>query len=190
MPPWNDWYHCMGNTYGTWLPGSRLGFRTQQHKHHIPYDYKHRPPKGLYDRLHDRSKSLMTRPSVYLESTEQRQRALDELVASLQRREIEVAVAAVDRIHLHVLARCRDHNPRHWLGIAKKESSHRCKMTGHAPLGGLWATNCECKPVTGPDHYDNALGYIADHETRGAVTYVRPPFDSLGGIDPNDLLVD
>jgi hypothetical protein len=18
---WNDWYHCMGNTYGTWLPG-------------------------------------------------------------------------------------------------------------------------------------------------------------------------
>jgi len=131
MGRWNDWYHCMGNTYGTWLPGDRRGFRTERHKHHIPYDYKHPPPKGLYDRLNHRSKRLMTRLPVYLETMEQRQRVLDELIASLLRRQIEVAVAAIDRIHLHALVRCPDHQPRHWIGIAKKESSHYCKISGH-----------------------------------------------------------
>jgi hypothetical protein len=24
--PWNDWYHIMTHTYGTWLPGDPKGF--------------------------------------------------------------------------------------------------------------------------------------------------------------------
>jgi hypothetical protein len=180
----------MGNTYGTWLPGDRRGFRTDSHKHHIPYDYKHKPPPGFYDRLNRRAKGLMARSPVYLRTVEQRRRALEELIASLLRRDIEIAVASIDRIHMHVLARFPDHNPRHWLGIAKNESSHYCRATGHAPAGGLWAAKSECKPVTGPAHYDNALGYIADHVNRGAVVYRPRPTNPLADFDPRDLLVE
>ena len=34
--PWNDWYHCNGNTYGTWLRGDPRGFRERRHRLEIP----------------------------------------------------------------------------------------------------------------------------------------------------------
>ena len=166
MLPWNDWYHCMGNIYGTWLPGDHRGFRTRNDKLHVPYDYKHRPPKGTYDRLYERSKRLMTYPTVYLDTPGQRQRVLDEFVASLLRHHVELAILSIDRVHFHALARLPDHNPRRWIGLAKKESSQYCKQTGHAPEGGLWGAACECKPVEDESHYHAAFGYIADHAVR------------------------
>src|SRR3954468_9029001 len=45
--PWNNWYHCMGNTYGTWLPGDPRGFRTRLHREHVEGDYRN-PPKEDY----------------------------------------------------------------------------------------------------------------------------------------------
>ena len=33
--PWNDWYHCNGNTYGTWVRGSELGYRERHHRKHV-----------------------------------------------------------------------------------------------------------------------------------------------------------
>lgn len=44
--PWNDWCHCMGHTYGTWLPGDPCSFRTRHHRQHIEGDYRNPPPKG------------------------------------------------------------------------------------------------------------------------------------------------
>ena len=55
----------------------------------------------------------MKRDPVLLDP-DQRKRALDEIVASLQRRNIEIAAASVHRLHKHVLARFPDHNPRRW----------------------------------------------------------------------------
>lgn len=75
--PWNDWYHCMGHTYGTWLPGDPRSFRTRHHREHIVGDYKNPPPPGMYDKRHAKAKSLMTRPAVFL-SDEQRAAAVDE----------------------------------------------------------------------------------------------------------------
>src|SRR5258708_6579062 len=104
MPPWDDWYHCMGNTYGTWLPGDHRGFRTRHRKRDVPYDYKHPPPRELYADLYKRSKELMKRAPVYLESMDQRRRALEEMVGSLLRRKINLAILSVDRVHFHILA--------------------------------------------------------------------------------------
>jgi hypothetical protein len=61
--PWNDWYHCMGNTFGTWLPGSPKGFRTRHHREHVQGDYKNPPPNGIYEERHKHAKSLMHRAS-------------------------------------------------------------------------------------------------------------------------------
>lgn len=84
MLPWNNWYHCMGNTYGTWLPGDPRGFRTRHHREHVEGDYRDPPPKGQYDQRFTQSKQLLTRQPVHL-SKELRPRVRDELIASLQK---------------------------------------------------------------------------------------------------------
>lgn len=57
--PWCDWYHIMGSTFGTWLPGDPKGFRTRHHREHVEGDYKNPPPKGTHDARWKRSKELM-----------------------------------------------------------------------------------------------------------------------------------
>jgi hypothetical protein len=176
-PPYSDLYHCMGNTHGTWLPGSNRGFRTRHHRQDVPFDYKNPPPPNLYYGLEEHARDLMKRDAVYL-SVEQRQRALDEILRSLWKRNITVIAMCVGRIHWHVLAPFPDHNPRKWLGIAKKESSHYMKVDGLAPVGGLWAVRCECLPVRDVQHRANAKKYILDHVLRGAAIY-EVEFDLL-----------
>ena len=169
-PPYADLYHCMGNTHGTWLPGDDRGFRTRHHRQDVPFDYKNPPPPEHYDGLEQHARDLMKRDAVYL-SVEQRHAALEEMLKSLRE---DVEVDATD-------AHCdwfdaADHNPRHWIGVAKKESSHYLKVAALAPVGGLWAVRCECLPVRDAFHRKNAKQYILDHVLRGAAIY-EPEFD-------------
>ena len=83
--PWNNWYHCMGNTYGTWLPGNPKGFRTRHHREHVEGDYNSPPPEGRYEERFAKSKALLKQPAVYL-TVQQRARALEEFVGSLRLR--------------------------------------------------------------------------------------------------------
>lgn len=171
MHPWDHWYHVMGHTYGTWLPGDPKGFRTRHHREHVEGDYKNPPRPGIYEGLHEHAKRAMKRDPVLLE-WEQRKRALKEIIASLQRHGIPIEIFSLDRIHLHGLVQCTDHEPKHWLGIAKKESSHYGKQTGHAPKGGLWATGSKCLPVADRAHFENVRDYIRSHSKKGAVIWV------------------
>jgi hypothetical protein len=193
MRAWIGWYHCMGNTYGTWLPGDERGFRTRHQRWTVPFDYKHRPPEGTYDAFHAYSKRKMKRDPVYLETMKQRERIRDEFVASLQRRNLDVAIFGVDRVHFHLLACFPDHDPRRWVGIAKREASHYCKQTGDAPAGGLWSAATECKPIKDQGHWFAVRNYIADHRKQGAAIFQgieSPVHNPLAGFDPNDLLID
>jgi hypothetical protein len=162
--PWNHWYHCMCNTYGTWLPGDPRGFRTRHHRLHVDGDYKNPPPAGRFDDLHRRSGELMRRRPVYLTAV-QIPKALDEILASLGRRSIELVAASLDDHHFHLLARFPDHRPRHWLGIAKKESSH------FLGSGGLWAVRGKILPVRDRAHQVNVARYILSHASHGAATW-------------------
>jgi hypothetical protein len=174
--PWNDWYHVMFHTYGTWLPGDPKGFRTRHHREHIDGDYRNPPPKGKYDELWERSKRLMKREPVWL-TYEQRKRAVEEFVRSFKKWNVQVRVLSIDAIHFHALIKCPDHNPRHWVGLAKKESSAYMKRDGSAPQGGLWAVRCECLPIANAGHFDRVIHYIPEHESKGAVAY-RATVDS------------
>jgi hypothetical protein len=168
--PWNDWYHCMGNTYGTWLPGDPRGFRTRHHDEHVEGDYKAPPINGRYDERHEKARDFQKRPSIYLTVT-QRRRALDEMVGSLLRRNLELIVMSVDRVHFHALCRFPDRNPRKWIGIAKKESSHYLKQVGSAPVGGLWAVRFKCLPVEDRSHQLWTVRYIRKHGKKGAAIW-------------------
>lgn len=170
--PWNDWYHCMGHTYGTWLPGDRRGFRTRHHREHVEGDYKNPPPKGKYDATFERSRQLMKRDPIYL-SRKQRTLVTKLLVESLQRRDLDVAVACVTDVHFHILARFADHNPRHWIGVAEKESSHHAKQAQLAPAGGIWAVRSKSLPARSRTHQLNAARYIFDHRCQGGAVWYK-----------------
>jgi len=181
MHPWNDWYHCTAHTYGSWLRGDPRGWRARHHREHVEGDYKNPPPKGKYDALFEYSKSLMKRDPVRIDR-ELRQFVLDAIVDRLLERNIEVKVAALDGIHLHALICCPEHNPRHWIGLAKKHSSHLVRELELLPPGGLWATKSHPEPVRSASHFDKATDYIAKHATRGAVVW-QPSEDPLAGIN-------
>ncbi len=190
--PWCDWYHIMGNTFGTWLPSDPKGFRARHHREHVDGDYKNPPPKGKYDARWKRSKHLMKREPVYLTAA-LRERAVDEFVSSFKKWRIELRILPIDRLHVHALLRVPDHNPRHWVGLAKKESSAYTKRDGLAPGVGLWAVRCKCLLISNRAHFDRVADYIRDHEARGASIWEweRAAFDPcLRDFNPNDLLLD
>jgi hypothetical protein len=187
----------MCHTYGTWLPGDPKGFCTRHHREHVDGDYKNPPPTGAYGQLHERSKHLMARDAVYL-SIAQRTRAVEEIVRSFLKWKIELKILAIDEVHLHALSKVVDHDPRRYMGLAKKECSAYMKRDGLAPAGGLWATRCECLPIEDERHYGNVDGYIRDHRDRRAVVWeparsvVSEKFsvNDLRDFDPRNLLLD
>jgi hypothetical protein len=187
--PWNYWYHCMGNTYGTWLPGDPRGYRTRHHREHIEGDYRNPPPKGKYDEIYQRSKDSMGREPVYL-TWDQRVRAVEEFVKSLAKWKIEMRALSIDRIHLHILARFPRCNPRHYLGLAKKESSAYMKRDGVGPQGGLWGTGVECVPVADKEHHTTVIGYILAHAKKGAAVCEPQPVSDLADFDPMSLSLE
>jgi len=71
-----------------------------------------------------------------------------------------------------MLAPFPDHNPRWWMGLGKKNASHlaREKFPDY-PDGGLWAKRGHPEPIADQRHFENVLGYIADHAKRGVAIW-------------------
>ncbi len=162
----------MGHTYGTWLPGDPRGFRTRHHRRHVDGDYKSPPPQGKYDRIYQYAKSVMKREPIYL-NTDQRRLAVRFLVESLQRREIEVVIAGTDSVHFHILARITERRPDHWMGVAKRETSHYMKEAGIGEMGGLWGSGGKSQPIKDRAHQISTVKYILDHRSKGAAVWFR-----------------
>ena len=172
---WNNWFHVTLHSYGTWLRGDPRGWRARDHREHCEGDYKHRPPPGTFDKLHAKSKALMTRPTVHVDG-DIRQFVVEAVVDKLQRDGIEVLVACLDGIHLHLLARFRDHLVRHWTGRAKKHASHLVRQYElRVEKGGLWAELSSVHPIKDRRHQLNAFWYILDHQKRGAAVWRFDP---------------
>jgi REP element-mobilizing transposase RayT len=166
--PWNNWYHITIHVYGSWLRGDPRGWRSRHHREHVDGDYNNPPPKGKYDNLYELSKALMKRDPVRIER-ELRQFVADAIAEKLRQDNIEVLIVSVDGKHIHVLARFPAHNPRHWIGRAKKHASHSVRQQGlRTEKGGLFAKRCHPKPIEDRKHEVKVFGYILDHIERGA----------------------
>jgi hypothetical protein len=194
MNPWHNWFHCTGNTYGTWLPGDPRGWRSWKHREHVDGDYKHPPPAGKYDRLLEHSQKLMKRQRVVLEIP-QRKLACRTMVAALRFHAVDLIALAVGPKHFHMLARfapnpehplptqcpipgintsappSRIRTPRHLVGIAKKESARALSKAGLLPEGGAWGKRCRPRPIRDRAHQLRVVGYIKDHVEEGAVVW-------------------
>jgi len=170
MQPWNDWYHVNGNTYGSWLPGDPRGWRTRHHRRHVEGDYKRPPPAGTGDRLLVKAKQLMSRDPVVLTPAEAKL-ASESFAATFAEHQIQAIAIAVDDHHFHVLLRCPDHNPRKWIGLAKKESSWRLTTSGMTAQGGVWSVRSMCKPIRDRQHQLAVFRYIESHGQRGSAVW-------------------
>jgi hypothetical protein len=219
--PWNNWFHCMANTYGTWLPGDERGWRSRNHRQHVDGDYKQPPPQND-SRLHRAAQSRMKREPVFL-SLAARRTAVQVIATSLCNMGVQTLVASVSRAHLHVLARfvpCIEPSrraawltwlrrgrignpptawpgfalaqdkwlqfglngaalvrytqsgqvigdpPRHFVGIAKKESSNALAI-----VGGAWADRGKILPIKSRAHQIEVVRYILKHQHQGAALW-------------------
>jgi len=194
---WNDWYHCMGNTYGTWPPGDPRGFRARHHREHIDGDYKSPPPQGMYDERLQKSRGAMRRSPVVL-SPQLRRLVCAAMGEKLLVLKVELVELCVTAVHFHLLARFsplvnsedpgmampglssanmlqdgRDPRPRHYVGLAKKHASHIVRQKRVGVEGGLWAARSLERPVMDRSHQLVVVRYIRAHEEHGGVVWSR-----------------
>jgi hypothetical protein len=101
--------------------------------------------------------------------------ARDTILSALQLHSIEVIVIAVTAHHFHVLARFPDQEPRHWAGIAKKESARALCREALAVPGGVWAVRIHCNPINDRPHQLQVLRHILDHAAEGGAIWRCPP---------------
>ena len=168
MTAWNGWYHVNGNTYGTWLPGDKRGWRSRHHKVHVDGDYRYPPPPGTYDALHDHTQSNLSQPPVHLDRR-QRQIVGESLVEMFRRQEVELLALSMDAIHFHLLARFGNRPARTVVGRAKKHATFILKKLGHE--GRVWTKRARVLPITDRDHQINVFNYIRGHQSKGAWTW-------------------
>jgi len=169
--PWNGWYHITVHTYGAWVRGDPRGWRTLRHRDHVEGDYKNPPALGTFESVYAESLSTMKRQPVKIRG-DLLPFVLVSILEKLHSDQIEVAVAALDAKHLHVLAKFPDRKPRHWVGRAKKHSSHIVREQSlRAEQGGLWGRYCYAKPVEDRKHQVSVFRYILAHQHRGAAIW-------------------
>jgi hypothetical protein len=181
--PWRGYFHCIGNTYGSWLPGDPRGFRTKHHREHVDGDYRNPPPAGRYERLHQRSQGLMKRTQVRF-TDEMRRLVIDIIVQSLRYHGVGLVVACVSSKHAHALASFEPGSltstgrgiidpPRHYFGIARRRAARALSDAGLVAPGGVWSRKSEIVPIVDESHLRNATQYILDHEYEGAAVWRR-----------------
>jgi len=166
--PFNGWYHVNGNTFGTWLPGDRRGFRTRRHRQHVEGDYKNPPPTGIYETLNETVRGKMKQSPVTF-GREERKVAAEMMAAKLIEKKIELLCLSVDRVHYHLLARFPELEVRKWIGLANKNASHALRSCGME--GKIWAVRCRALPIRDRAHQINVYKYILAHAKKGAWTW-------------------
>ncbi|MFO0851975.1 MAG: hypothetical protein U0871_25920 [Gemmataceae bacterium] len=160
------WFHCTTHTYGAWLYGDPRGFRTRHHREHVEGDYKHPPPRGMYDGQLQRSKKLLKQPPVVL-SREWRPVVGAALVERLLGLKARLLCLSCGGQHVHFLAQMPPGEvPREWTGLAKKHAWFAARDRGW--VGKLWAVRGKVIPISDRRHQLNTYRYILDHTAEGA----------------------
>jgi hypothetical protein len=127
----------------------------------------------------------MTRPAVEL-SARARRAACHAIAQALLFHHVELVELAVCTTHFHLLARFTplvpqahglqsvgfvDDPPRHYVGIAKKESARALSKAGLVAPGGVWAKRCKVVAIRSREHQLQVVRYIREHSAQGAAVW-------------------
>jgi hypothetical protein len=158
MPrPGRIWRHVVINTISTWLHGDERGFRSRKHRIHSSGDYRHRPPAGEHEGLHDYHEER-SRDEVHILEAE---RALigRTIAKYLLDHGHRVLAVAVSRVHAHILVELSGAlgDVKQIVGQAKRASSRSVKKT---MPGAIWSAGGTFKRVLNPAHSNKVHDYI------------------------------
>ena len=168
MSTGKKWHHVNGNTYGTWLHGNRRGWRSRHGRDNCVGDYKNPPPDGMYDRLEDYSRRVMTGEPVIL-TPDQRAAACGAMIEKFASCGVTVLALSMGAKHYHILAHFPDTRVRHWVGLAKKYASY---ILSELDLPGrVWARKCRPLPIRDRSHQVNTFEYILAHRQQGSCVW-------------------
>jgi hypothetical protein len=150
IKPWRNWYHCMGNTYGTWLPGDSRGFRARHHREHVEGDYKFPPPPGVYDAWLARSRHLMPRGAVVI-PRELRPIVCQALGEAIAFYGVQIVQLSLGGMHWHLLARFVPVgvNPYDHLRHIEVKLTHERKRSGRSRAAPSNSTESPPAPAGG-----------------------------------------
>ncbi len=179
MAAWRDWYHVTGNTYGAWLPGDDRGWRTRHARTQPGADRSMSDPER--GRLRKHVSDRLRREPVTLTPVAQ-QLARDTILAALQFHSIEVVVVAVTAVHFQILARFPHQKPRHWVGIAKKESARALSRHTLVVPGGTWAVRTHCNPISDRPHQMQVVRYTPCRVPRSGAVRLHDDPEPMGCI--------
>ncbi len=164
-PGWNDWYHVVVTTYGSWLPGDRRGWRTKKHREHVPGDYRNPPPEDLGQGLRRHLGGLDIEATRL--SKVQRRQVGCWMLDSFAYQEIEILALAMGAEHCHLLGRFRPCTTvRRKVGLAKWYASRNWGR--HYPDCRLWARYCHVAAIRRRNHQVRVVEYIIAHAGDGA----------------------
>ena len=170
--PWNHWFHCIGGTYGSWLPGDPRGFRTRHHREHVDGDYRTPPPPGLYETRHAQAHQLMRADAITLPDKDRPLVSLA-LGNDLLARQVELVELAVGGQHFHLLCRFPlDIDAKRYLGKAKRAASLAMSQAERKRQGTpLWSKGTHLEPITSRAHQLAVVRYIRRHAKEGAAIW-------------------
>jgi len=158
-------FHVTKSTYGTWLPGDPRGSWSEAWS----------PSRGFYEshRFHEGDERRLdvavgrVKHSVVLLNEEMISvivRAITQCVGE-PGGDLRIVAAAIEPTHMHLLivnvGRDIDLTVK-WLSDRTAKAVHR--ETSHA--GRLWTKNKWCDHIDRPEHWENAIVYIDDHNIR------------------------
>jgi hypothetical protein len=180
------WQHVMIGTHCSWLPGSRRGFRSRDHRIHSSGDYKNPPPEHEHEGLRRYHERFSGEPVDF--DINVRVIVCREFVLKLKSLGYRVIACSVGRRHLHALVELDAdyHLRRKQIGKCKQKASHAVRSI--IP-GTIWAEGGEFKPVRDASHLHNVFNYIRTQQEPGAVVWSHKPDEDWIADESVDVIV-
>lgn len=173
------WWLITWTTYATWLPGDPRGFQTWQGREYVPPPKRYAKPGETtynpadYKERHNEAREIAEEP-VYL-TPEQRQIAIDAIVAEIATMPMRPAVMAVGEVHAHLLARFGALRIRNAIGRIKAAATQSLHVSG-IESERVWSRNEHMKSKAEGHEFRTAFDYVLRHEKEGAAVYVWDEF--------------
>jgi hypothetical protein len=143
-------------TYGTWLPGDPRGYGTRDAKQTF---------RGDDQKLHQWSEDHLKGDSIRLDN--EGLNVVAEVLRALFVADNRLIVAAVERVHCHLVADVPQDDLSRLMQIVKGRSSYALGTVGMK--GKIWSRRYQARLLSNGDALENAVAYVRSHDEQGAL---------------------
>lgn len=172
-----DWWLVTWGTYGSWLPGDPRGFKTWRKREYIPPVFgKAQPGEPVYDPAAFSQRHRRARDScgdAVILCPQDVRLCCQAMVRDLSQISVAPAILSIAPTHCHLVAKFGALKIRSVVGRLKFAASREVHDSG-SRMGRIWAKGCHMKSLPRPEAFDEAIRYVADHKSAGALVHQWP----------------